>query len=115
MNEASRDKLIAEIYEECARIRGAKSPDYAGDVDVLLNFKSSAARLGQTKYDVLGTLLDKQLQVIFNSIQRVRVRGGIPDIATPGGEPMRSRIADAINYLYLFEAMRIEDMEAVGA
>jgi len=91
------DELRAELAEQRERIVLLKRPEYTeGNEDVLRNFKAVAAELGITPIQVWYVYFRKHVASLGQfAAQPQRTLS----------EPIRSRIADAMNYLDLLNAL----------
>jgi len=103
MTNDERTKLFDEIISECRNLLITKGSDYAGDNDVLSNFKYTASRIGVTKYQSWFFYLDKHVEAIRNGINR---NPAYPDVHSEG---LRSRVHDLINYSFLLACLLEED------
>lgn len=82
-------------------IMDGKQPEYTNnDEDVLHNFKSTAKNLGLKPMEVWGVFFYKHIQAILSHAHN-------PDMHQ--AEPIQSRYADAMNYLYLGYALYKEN------
>lgn len=89
------------ILEKALDIMDAKQPEYTNkSIDVLHNFKSTAESIGITPMEVWAVFFNKHIQAILS-------HAGDPYMHQ--AEPIDSRYADAINYLFLGFAMLVED------
>ena len=89
------------ILEKALDIMNAKQPEYTNkSIDVLHNFKSTAESIGITPMEVWAVFFNKHIQAILS-------HAGDPSMHQ--AEPIDSRYADAINYLFLGFAMLVED------
>ena len=89
------------ILEKALDIMNAKQPEYTNkSIDVLHNFKSTAENIGITPMEVWAVFFNKHIQAILS-------HAGDPYMHQ--AEPIDSRYADAINYLFLGFAMLVED------
>jgi len=86
-----------------SKIMSEKQPEYTNkNKDVLANFKKTAEQLGLQPMEVWGVFFNKHIQAILSHAHN------------PGmhqAEPIESRYADAINYLYLGFALLKENNE----
>jgi len=103
MTPERREQAVSELLEECRALRISKGVDYSGASDVLDNFKRNAEPWGLTKYQVLSIYLSKHLDSVRNSI---KANPSYPQVES---EPIRNRIADAVNYLLLLHCLLEED------
>lgn len=103
MTPTERNLIFTSLIKEAQDLLTSKGKDYAGDVDCLENFKEEALDTGLSKFQVWHVYLNKHLSAIKRSIIR---NPAVPQVAS---EPLRSRIADCINYLVLLQCMLIED------
>lgn len=104
MTPAQRDVIFKSIIDEALDLLHRKGKDYAGDADCLENFKDEAQDTDLSKYQVWHVYLNKHMSAIKRAIRRSPFS---PNVAS---EPLRSRIADCINYLVLFQCMLDEDV-----
>lgn len=90
------DQLVFDTNKQAVDIVQAKRPSYTiGSEDVLANFKRVAERLGNvTPAQVLAVYMLKHIDAIVAHASK-----GVYDYE------MSTRIADAINYLHLMNAM----------
>tara|TARA_R100000426_G_scaffold4316_2_gene6720 strand:+ start:1406 stop:1759 length:354 start_codon:yes stop_codon:yes gene_type:complete len=103
MDHKEYNQIKNQLLEHCQKIMNAKQPEYTNNnLDVLYNFKSTANRLKLTPQEVWAVFLDKQVQSIIT-------HAGNPNMLE--AEPIESRYADAINYLFLGFALYIEHMK----
>lgn len=94
------ENLTMALTDRRNAIVASKRPDYTNDsVDVLANFKETAKRYGITPLQVFGVFFQKHITAIDAYIKN-------PD--RKASEPIPDRIADAINYLELFNALAYE-------
>ena len=89
------------ILDKAQDIMDAKQPEYTNkSIDVLNNFKQTAKSLNTTPFIVWGTFFNKHIQAILS-------HAGDPSMRQ--AEPIDSRYADALNYLFLGFAMIVEN------
>jgi len=101
VNAEKYDELAAELDALANSIAASKRPGYTqGHVDVLHNFKASAARYGTTPLQAWGVQFDKQILSIATRVSKPEIRQG---------EAMATRFADAINYLKLGWALMVDE------
>lgn len=94
------DKLRADLAAFRESIVQAKRPEYTeGNVDVLHNFKVVAAELNITPLQVWYVYFRKHIASISQFCQ---------NDGRQMSEPIRGRIADAMNYLELLDALTHE-------
>lgn len=98
-----REKIAAEIFENCLDILRKKGADYSSLSDSLSNFKEGGAMIGRTKYEVWAIYFFKHVKSILNSIK------SNPKAPQTESEPLRGRIEDIINYSVIFAALLRED------
>ena len=94
MNLGEFNRLSNDLLETARAIRDSKRKSYAPDVDVLANFKTDGER---AKVGALGAWrvhFYKQLSAIESFMDHGHE-----------SEPIKSRFADAINYLLLGYAL----------
>ena len=96
------EKLRKQLIELADLIMKDKQPEYTNlNPDVLHNFKTTAENLGLEPQEVWAVFFYKHVQAILSHAHN-------PDMNA--AEPIESRYADAINYLFLGFAMHIETM-----
>lgn len=95
MDRATFTEMVESEFGQLLKLLEQKGNDYAGNEDVLANFKRNADRLGLEPQQVLGVYMNKHLDAIFTYIREGEVHS----------EPIEGRIHDAINYLLLLLAM----------
>lgn len=101
-----REKLVAELFDECTAVLSAKGKSYAGRQDMNANFKRIAEICGTSKYQVWQVYFNKHVESINNAIRR---EPGCP--TSCDGESIRGRVIDLINYAVILETMQIEDAD----
>ena len=88
------------ILEKALDIMDAKQPEYTNkSIDVLNNFKQTAKSIGIQPMEVWAVFFNKHIQAILS-------HAGDPNMHQ--AEPIDSRYADALNYLFLGFAMLVE-------
>ena len=101
MNQKEFIETKKYILEKALDIMNAKQPEYTNkSIDVLHNFKSTAKSIGITPMEVWAVFFNKHIQAILS-------HSGDPSMHQ--AEPIDSRYADALNYLFLGFAMLVED------
>lgn len=96
------DKLRQALATERERIVQSKRPEYTeGNDDVLHNFKVVAAELGITPIQVWYVYFRKHIASIGQ-----HCKGGVAM-----SESIENRIADAMNYLDLLNALNNEEIK----
>jgi hypothetical protein len=103
---SDRDALATKLFSECLMVLKSKGASYAGVTDANANFKRNAERIRGSKYVVWQVYWNKHVDAINAAI------GSSPDnppAGECGGESLRSRMIDTINYIFLLEAMLAED------
>jgi hypothetical protein len=97
-------KVIKDsLYDEAAKIRATKQPEYTMEsADILNNFKQAGIRAGVSPMQVWSVFFDKQLSSIQAHIKN-------PNLVQ--AEPLDSRWADLYNYLLLGFALYKESAE----
>jgi len=110
MTEKEFKRLRAELDDYCTGLLAAKNTEYARQdkvaPDYLENFSTGAKWLGVDPMEVAGVYLFKHLASIFHHL-----RGG--EIATK--ETLKSRLADARNYIDILYALSEEKGRAKNA
>ena len=101
MNQKEFIETKKYILEKALDIMNAKQPEYTNkSIDILHNFKSTAESIGITPIEVWAVFFNKHIQAILS-------HAGDPYMHQ--AEPIDSRYADAINYLFLGFAMLVEE------
>ena len=101
MNQKEFIETRNYILEKAQDIMDAKQPEYTNkSIDVLNNFKSTAKSIGIQPMEVWAVFFNKHIQAILS-------HSGDPNMHQ--AEPIDSRYADALNYLFLGFAMLVED------
>lgn len=101
MNQKEFIETKNYILSKAEDIMNAKQPEYTNkSIDVLHNFKSTAESIGITPMEVWAVFFNKHIQAILS-------HAGDPNMHQ--AEPIDSRYADALNYLFLGFAMLVED------
>ena len=101
MNKKEFQSTKKYILDKAQDIMDAKQPEYTNkNIDVLHNFKSTAESIGIQPMEVWAVFFNKHIQAIL-------CHAG--DSNMHQAEPIDSRYADALNYLFLGFAMLIED------
>lgn len=89
------------ILDKAQDIMNAKQPEYTNkSIDVLNNFKSTAKSIGIQPMEVWAVFFNKHIQAILS-------HAGDPNMHQ--AEPIDSRYADALNYLFLGFSMIVEN------
>lgn len=102
MNHKKFNELKKYILDNCQNIMNQKQPEYTNEnSDVLHNFKTTAENLGLSPQEVWAVFFYKHVQAILSHAHN-------PDMHQ--AEPIQSRYADAINYLYLGYALYLESI-----
>jgi len=83
-----------DLTEEALKLFEEKNPGYGSSDNVLLNFEQAASTLGVRPEEVAAVYFFKHISAILSW-----VRNGVEP------EPIRGRILDAINYLFILHAM----------
>jgi len=101
MNQKEFQETRNYILEKAQDIMDVKQPEYTNkSIDVLNNFKSTAKSIGIQPMEVWAVFFNKHIQAILS-------HAGDPNMHQ--AEPIDSRYADALNYLFLGFAMLVED------
>ena len=110
MNLTTYDNLIeSDLFAYIKGLRAEKAKEYAADHDTLMNFHRAAPFLGLTPAQYCIVLLVKHIQGIAKQIMEGE---WLWEYRTEsGGEGLKQRIADGINYLALLFAMLHEEHE----
>ena len=93
MTKDEYQRLRVELLQLAESIMNAKQPEYTmNNTDVLNNFKTTAEALKIAPIQVWEVFLNKHIQQILTHSQNEE---------TIESEPIKTRYADAINYLTL--------------
>ena len=93
MNKQEFEETKQYLLKQCQSIMDAKQPEYTQkNLDVLNNFKTTAESIGIEPMEVWAVFFNKHIQAILT-------HAGDPNMHQ--AEPIESRYADAINYLFL--------------
>lgn len=104
MNNAEYQRILKEdIVEPIYKITESKAHDYAREDDTLSNFKLQA-----TMRNIRGAE-DRASDVAFDMVITKLVRLGNLRNKAPQNESVLDTIRDAINYLGLYYACRLEE------
>lgn len=104
--------LVEEIRSRSEAIMAAKAQEYGSDKERLRNFREIGALANLRVSRVALTFLLKHIQSIALAVNSGDFDNWDWQLPT-GGEGLKQRIADAINYLYLL-AMCIEEEASAG-
>lgn len=102
MTETTFNWLVHDRISSCMNILQSKSDEYARDADKLHNFKMAGSMLGCTPERALIGMWAKHIVSILDIVRDLD-SGKLPEAATLG-----EKMNDAINYLYLLEALIVE-------
>ena len=103
MTVQERQDSSKVLLEKALAVLEGKGKAYAGDKDVLLNFKRNAERLGMTKYQIWAVYANKHIDSVNNAI------ADNPSAPVDATEGLEGRIIDIINYHLILHAMLSED------
>ena len=97
------NEIKTELLEYANEVAAPKREEYTGSsMDVLNNFKRIANRLGLSPLQVWAVYFNKHVDSVNTFIK------GSDKVS----EPMHSRFADMLNYLFLGIALIIEEEES---
>ena len=100
MNQKEFQETKKYILEKAQNIMDAKQPEYTNkSIDVLNNFKQTAKSIGIEPMQVWAVFFNKHIQAILT-------HSGNPNMKQ--AEPIDSRYADALNYLFLGFSLLID-------
>ena len=100
MNQKEFQETKKYILEKAQNIMDAKQPEYTNkSIDVLNNFKQTAKSIGIQPMQVWAVFFNKHIQAILT-------HSGNPNMKQ--AEPIDSRYADALNYLFLGFSLLID-------
>jgi len=100
MNQKEFQETKKYILEKAQDIMDAKQPEYTNkSIDVLNNFKQTAKSIGIQPMEVWAVFFNKHIQAILS-------HSGDPNMHH--AEPIDSRYADALNYLFLGFSLLID-------
>ncbi len=95
--------VVEETIRQIERLRTLKGGEYAGDDDVLANFRRNGLALELPMEAIWHTYTAKHFDAIVQYIKDI-LHGKTRERA----EPLSGRVDDMIVYLILFKAMLIE-------
>lgn len=108
MNRADFDHLISTDLNVYLRdLRDSKESEYATDADTLLNFHRAGPFLGMTPAQYCMVLLTKHVQGITNQVMSGKWTWAYR--MENGGEGLKQRLADLVNYASLLFALLHEE------
>ena len=93
--------ILDKLFQEVKDLNLKKGNDYAGNEDVLKNFKVNAERIGITKEVVWAIYFNKHYDALMTFIKDGELKS----------EPVEGRVLDMIVYLCLFYGMLCEKKE----
>ena len=101
MNQKEFEQTKKFIFDKAQDIMNAKQPEYTNkSIDVLNNFKQTAKAIGIEPMEVWAVFFNKHIQAILS-------HAGDPNMHQ--AEPIDSRYADAINYLFLGFSLLVDE------
>jgi hypothetical protein len=101
MNQKEYQETREYILNKAQDIMDAKQPEYTNkSIDVLNNFKTTAESIGIKPMEVWAVFFNKHIQAILT-------HAGNPNMKQ--AEPIDSRYADAINYLFLGFSLLVDE------
>ena len=101
MNQKEYQETREYILNKSQDIMDAKQPEYTNkSIDVLNNFKTTAESIGIKPMEVWAVFFNKHIQAILT-------HAGNPNMKQ--AEPIDSRYADAINYLFLGFSLLVDE------
>jgi len=101
-----RDPQLFALFSDCIKILDTKGEDYTGGEKVrdrLLNFREAAKESGTSMLQAWFVYFFKHYKSVVKYIRTGKVES----------EPIRERIKDLINYLYLLTLI-IDELEGKG-
>lgn len=96
------NEILNEQITTVVRMLGTKREEYAGDKDVLHNFKQAAHMTGETIEQALAGMMVKHTVSVYDMVES----GEQYSL-----EVWNEKITDHINYLILLRAALIENVE----
>lgn len=104
MNSVDFNRVVAKARARQDNLLKLKGDDYTQhEIDRLSNFKRIAIASGLTTKQVWTVYFLKHIDAIMSYVKTGK----------EGSEPITSRLDDAINYLYLLEALIVEESSQV--
>lgn len=95
-----QQELFKTLIKEEMELLNKKGAEYASDADALANFKKGADDIGINPKQILWIFLNKHLSSIKSYIKKGVVLSD---------EPIKGRIQDARNYLFLLQCLIDEE------
>jgi len=99
MNHIDFEAIFKHQVDQCSSVLLSKAKEYATE-DRLHNFKVAAALQNTTPRDALGGMLAKHIVSIFDLIQADKLADQ---------RVWDEKIGDAMNYLFLLQAVIVEE------
>lgn len=100
MNSSQFNQVVATARNRQDNLLKLKGDDYTQhEIDRLSNFKRNAIASGLTTKQVWTVYFLKHIDAIMSYVKT----------GVEGSEPITGRLDDAINYLYLLEALIVEE------
>ncbi len=101
MNQKEYQETREYILNKAQDIMDAKQPEYTNkSIDVLNNFKTTAESIGIKPMEVWAVFFNKHVQAILTHAGNSNMKQA---------EPIDSRYADAINYLFLGFSLLVDE------
>jgi ribosomal protein L29 len=116
MNRDELNKLVNKTWERLHHLRNTKGVEYAGNEDVLKNFKRGAELAGLTPLQVAMIFASKHYDSISTYVRghalfAMHMTENPPRMS----ESIEGRLDDLINYMLLIQGLIAEDQEATAA
>lgn len=99
MKPQDRQIILKQLHTQELEIAQSKGAAYAGNGDVLENFKRNAKALGLSPYQIWAVYFNKHMDAINNAIKAT------PDQPVDHSEGLQGRILDARTYLGLLSCL----------
>jgi hypothetical protein len=100
MEKKELNSVKKYLLEKADEIMNKKQPEYTNqDLDVLNNFKTSAKLIGITPSEIWAAHFTKHVQSILSHAHNPGMQQA---------EPIETRYADALNYLFLGFSLIVE-------
>ena len=103
IDQGTFDKLLAETWETIMELSRKKGGEYAGDHDLLQNFRRNSERLNLPMEVIWAVYAAKHWDAISQYCSDVAA-----GVDRPRMESLAGRCDDLIVYLILFKAMLLE-------
>lgn len=110
-NNAFLESTDRFYEQECKKTMQTKGQEYSGSEDKFANFKRLAKKYNVPPEEICGIYMTKHLDSIDSFIRQRRAGKSVREIEAGLSEPISSRIADAVNYLFILKGIIDEERD----